>query len=227
MKRTPLCVLSLDFREAFDRVAHRYLFAILKAYGLHDWFVDRIRHMYEVAASSTQINGHFAGKIPLQCLVRQRCPLSMALFALCINTLICYLDTHLKGVHLGRTGHRTAAVAYADDVTIFVTQCEDFWVLRDAIQHYEKASGARLNVQKSKALAVGGCTGTENELGVDCVSNVRILGIAFSNTIDGEAHNSIPSTEDRNFPVPMVWSNLSGTSDHTTEAQAARRMGLT
>jgi hypothetical protein len=47
VRRTPLCVLSLVFHEAFDRIAHRYLFAILKAYGLHDWFVNRIQHMYE------------------------------------------------------------------------------------------------------------------------------------------------------------------------------------
>ena len=48
---TPLCVLSLDFREAFDRVAHRYLFAIFKAHGLNECFIDRIgilprRHLF-------------------------------------------------------------------------------------------------------------------------------------------------------------------------------------
>jgi hypothetical protein len=113
----------------------------------------------------------------------------MALFALCVNPLLCHLDTHLKGVRLGRTGLRTAVVAYTDDVTIFVTQRGDFRVIRDAIQRYEKASGARLNIQKSKALAVERWTGTENELDVDFIPDVRILGITFSNTIDG-AHTT-------------------------------------
>jgi hypothetical protein len=54
----------LDFREVFDGIAHRYLFSILKTYGLHDWIVDRIQHMYEDAASSIKINGHIAGKSP-------------------------------------------------------------------------------------------------------------------------------------------------------------------
>jgi len=27
--RTPVCILSLDFRNAFDRISHRYLFQIL------------------------------------------------------------------------------------------------------------------------------------------------------------------------------------------------------
>jgi hypothetical protein len=109
---------------------------------------------------------------------------------LCVNPLLYYLDIHLKGVRLGRTGRRTTAVVYADNVTYIVTQREYFRVIRDAIQRYEKASGAHLSIQKSKALAVGGWTGTENELGVDFVSDVRILGITFSNTIDGAAHNS-------------------------------------
>jgi hypothetical protein len=45
MTHNSLCVLSLDFGEAFDRVAQRYLFTILKAYGLQECFVDRIRHI--------------------------------------------------------------------------------------------------------------------------------------------------------------------------------------
>jgi hypothetical protein len=52
MTHTPLCVLSLDFREAFDRVAHQYLFTILKAYGLQESFVDRIKHMYQDVTST-------------------------------------------------------------------------------------------------------------------------------------------------------------------------------
>ena len=57
-------MLSLDFREAFDRVAHQYLFTILKAYGLQESFIDRIKYMYQDATSTVQINGHIAGTAP-------------------------------------------------------------------------------------------------------------------------------------------------------------------
>jgi hypothetical protein len=52
----------MDFREAFDRISHRYLLTILTAYGLCDWSVDRLRNIYENATSSVQLNGHIAGK---------------------------------------------------------------------------------------------------------------------------------------------------------------------
>jgi hypothetical protein len=40
-KRT-LRVLSLDFREPFDRISHTYLFGILRSYVFSDHFVERI-----------------------------------------------------------------------------------------------------------------------------------------------------------------------------------------
>ena len=109
---------------------------------------------------------------------------------MCINPLLHYLDTHLDGIRFGRTGNRVAVVAYADDVSIFVTQRDDFRMIRDALQCYEKASGARLNIQKSKALAIGGWIGTGSDLGVDFVRNMRILGITFSNTLGRTSHDS-------------------------------------
>jgi len=46
-------------------------------------------------------------------------------------------------------------VAYANDVTIFVTSAADFAIIEEANRLYERASGARLNPRKSKALEVG------------------------------------------------------------------------
>jgi hypothetical protein len=92
LTRTPLCILSLDFRSAFDFISHRYLFQILAGYGISEWFIDRIRYMYENATASQQINGVLAGPIPIQSAIRQGCPLSMALYALCVHPLLRTLE---------------------------------------------------------------------------------------------------------------------------------------
>ena len=82
--------------------------------------------------------------------------MSMILFALCVDPLLRILEQKLPGIHIGNRANKTVVVAYADDVTIFVNSPTDLPVIHDAIQCYEKATGARLNTRKSKVLALGG-----------------------------------------------------------------------
>jgi len=154
--RVPLCVISQDFQKVFDRISQQYLLTILRSYGFRDWFVERIKSMCEEAASSVQINGHVSGPIPIHSSVRQGCPMSMLLFVLCVDLLLRILDQKLPGIRIGKRARKTVAVAYADDITIFVTTPTDIPVINEAIQCYVKVTGARLNTRKSKALAVRG-----------------------------------------------------------------------
>jgi hypothetical protein len=78
-KSKPICVLSLESRQAFDRISHHYLFQVLTGYCISRWFIEHIYALYEHATASVQINGTMAGHIPIQNAIRQGCPLSMAL----------------------------------------------------------------------------------------------------------------------------------------------------
>jgi hypothetical protein len=71
---TPLCVLSLDFRQAFDNISHIYLFRILERYGICPWFIARIKMLYEGATARIHLNGTTVGHITIQCGVRHGCP---------------------------------------------------------------------------------------------------------------------------------------------------------
>jgi hypothetical protein len=64
-RNIPLCVISLDFKNAFNRVLHGYLFKTLHGCGIGAPFINGIRHMYEGATSAIQINGHQYGPIPI------------------------------------------------------------------------------------------------------------------------------------------------------------------
>jgi hypothetical protein len=76
---TLMCVLALDFQQAFDNISHDYLFTILRSYGLTSRFVNVIRNLCSEATSAVQVNGRLHGPIPIRSGVRQGCPLSMAL----------------------------------------------------------------------------------------------------------------------------------------------------
>jgi len=137
-------------------ISHHYLFQILHRYGISEWFIESLHALYENATASVKINGNLAGPLPIQSVVRQGCPLSMTLYALCLHPLLRTLEDNLPGIRLGRSTRSLPVVAYADDVTVLVTQPGDFAIIHEAVRCYEKATGAKLNSKKSKALPIGG-----------------------------------------------------------------------
>jgi hypothetical protein len=44
-------VLSLDFKNAVDRITHNYLFQTLQGYGIGNAFIAGMKRMYEGAMS--------------------------------------------------------------------------------------------------------------------------------------------------------------------------------
>jgi hypothetical protein len=52
------------------------------------------------------------------------------------------LENKITGIQIGHRARRTAVVAYIEDETIFVRSPTDFKTIYEAIQIYERASGA-------------------------------------------------------------------------------------
>jgi hypothetical protein len=180
-----LCILSLDFQAAFDNTSHQYLFQILETYGFSARFQRRIRNTYENATSSIHINGHTSSPISIRCAVRQGCPLNMQLYALFLNPLLCtcMLDDTLKGITIGRHNTKTAVVAYVDDVTIFLTSPLDVPALRTSLDTHEKASGAHINMHKSKEMAMDERKTSVNVLNIPHYTDMEVMAVHFTSSI--------------------------------------------
>jgi len=188
--KTSMCVLSIDFKDAFDNISHDYLFQLLEIYGFSKQTQTRISQMYKDATSSVYINGHRMGKFPINCSVRKGCPLSMQLFAICMDPLFYTLKSTLMEIRIGKNGHKSAVIAYADDVTLLLTSPSEIPKLQAILDQYGKASGAKINIQNSKAMAVGMWDTTVNIMGIPYHENVKILGVHFTNTTSLSAVNS-------------------------------------
>jgi hypothetical protein len=106
------------------------------------------------------------------------------LYALCLHLLFRTLEEQLAGFKNIRGKPRTPVVAYANDVNVFVTQPADFAIIQQVVQSYERASGAKLNPQKSKALAAGNWTEPATALGITFHTQVTVLGVTFGPTIN-------------------------------------------
>jgi len=77
------------------------------------------------------------------------------MYALCLHPVLRTLEDNLLGIRLGRSTRSPAVVAYADDVTVLVTQPVYFAIIQVAVRCHVKATGSKLNSQKSKALPTG------------------------------------------------------------------------
>jgi Ni,Fe-hydrogenase III large subunit len=73
--------------------------------------------------------------------------MSMVLFTLVVYLL---LSGHVPGVMIARRTQRTSVATYADGITIVVTNMADM----RCVGPQGRATGARLNIKKSKALVV-------------------------------------------------------------------------
>jgi hypothetical protein len=190
LTRTPLCILSLDFRSAFDCISHQYVFKILTGYGISEWFIDRVRSMYKNVTASLQIKGALVGQIPFQSAIRQGCQLSMALYALCVHPLLRTLENRLMGVSIGEQGQRISVLAYADDITVLISNREDIDKVHQAIRIYEQTTGAKLNPNKSRAIAVGSWTEPITHLGNELCQHVTILEATCGPTMEDTIRES-------------------------------------
>jgi hypothetical protein len=176
---------SLYFQGAFDAISREYLENVLLTYGYSARMVQRILDLYDRTNSSVQINGYSSQPIKIKSSIRQGCPLSMLLYALCINPLLTALHDLLPGLTIGRNHRhtRTSVTAYADDLTIFLTSPEDIPKLCEVLATYESVSGAKISTFKSRMLTLGAWDTTINILDIPYQETLSILGIQISNSV--------------------------------------------
>jgi hypothetical protein len=181
--QTPACILSLDFKNAFDNIAHDYLFRVLEAYGFSDTLRNKLKGLYRDATSAVQINGHLSSPLDIHSSIRQEYPLSMVLFAISINPLLEMPEGKMLHARRGKRTPGPGLITYADDITIILYNSEEVQYVREALATYTAASDVCLKLQKSKTLALGSWDTSLDVLGVPYVTELPILWTRISTTI--------------------------------------------
>ena len=157
VNNTPLAVINLDQKKAFDNVDHTYLFNTLRAMGFGDRFISYLQILYEGAESLIKVCGSLTAPFSFEKGIRQGCPLSGLLYSIAIEPLLNTLRKNLSSFALNIPGTRTPCMvsAYADDVSVFVTSDAGFTVVEEVYALFSRASAACLNTHKSQGLWVG------------------------------------------------------------------------
>ena len=157
---TPLAILNLDQKKAFDNVDHNYLFGIMKAMGIGDFFISCVKLLYNNAEGLVKVCGSLTSPFPFQKGIRQGCPLSGLLYSIAIEPFLHMLRQRLDkhSFLIPETNNYISVSAYADDISIFVSTDEAFNIINDVYSTFSKASSASLNYVKSQGLWVGSWT---------------------------------------------------------------------
>ncbi|XP_055788960.1 uncharacterized protein LOC129861847 [Salvelinus fontinalis] len=169
--------------------------------GFPDRFLAWVGLLYGDITSKIIVNGHLTKAVGVHCGVRQGCPLSPLLFVACIEPLAQVLrrDQRISGVGIPGSGGMTAkCVFYMDDVNILCTDLLSVDRTLDRTDWYGRASGARLNRDKTEAQFFGLWADpdlTRLPLTVK-TTDIRVLGVKFDREGGGSGNwNGILGTE--------------------------------
>ncbi|XP_049275468.1 uncharacterized protein LOC125759968 [Rhipicephalus sanguineus] len=169
----------LAMANAFDRVRHRYMFDVLRQFGLPESFVDLVSELYSDLTCHVVVNGAPTHNFDYERGIRQGCPLGPTLFILSLEPLLANIERNenIRGFPL--TGEAVVKVlAYTDDVSLFVRDPASLQAFWTTFASYAEVSGAELNMTKSKALPFGAFP--RGALGnLEVVDAVKVLGIYF------------------------------------------------
>lgn len=159
LHKKPLLYLKLDFMKAYDRVSHSFLWGVLQALGFCEKSIMFIKGLVTRAQSKVHVNGSLTPDIDIGRGVRQGCPISSLLFTFTTQVLMSMINHRistgaLQGFHLS-DGSRLCQQLFADDIGLYLEATEgEFKAARDVIQHFERISGAALNLSKSLIIPI-------------------------------------------------------------------------
>eukprot|EP00253_Pinus_taeda_P028450 PITA_28450 len=148
-------VLKLDLANAFDRVRHSFLFAVLRKIRFNSSLISTIAACISDPWISPLINGRTCEAFQSSRGLRQGCPLSPYLFILMADSISRALDYNrrvglISGIKFGNGVKNINHSQFADDTLLIggasTTIAKRFKALLDKFMEF---SGGEINYQKS------------------------------------------------------------------------------
>lgn len=189
----PKYMILLDQEKAFDRVSREYMHQIIEKFNFPPLIKQTIKAMYAETTANVSVNGYNSKKVHLKSGVRQGCPLSPTIFALCIEPLgnLIRGNPNYSGIKVPNIGQYKIS-KFADDTIFFVNDQTDHDIVRESVRIYEKATAAKANESKTEILPIGPNTHQNvNPLKSDLkilnhATDVRFLGVNIGNKVNIE-----------------------------------------
>ncbi|KAL0004665.1 hypothetical protein SO802_012226 [Lithocarpus litseifolius] len=206
--------LKLDISKAYDRLEWVFLKKVMERMGFHSRWVGWIMECVQSVTYSVLINGVPTETIIPSRGIRQGDPLSPYLFLLCSEGFCGLLDQavaekSIEGFSLCKYGPKISHLLFADDSLLFCrARVEDVTKILEILGKYEKASGQKLNANKT-TIFFGGNVRDSAKLQVQ-----SLLGVLEIK--EYEKYLGLPAVVGRhkiasfNYIKDRVWGKLQG-----------------
>ena len=154
-KKGGFMAMMLDMSKMYDRVEWFYLVKIMEKLGFCEKWVPLVLECISTVSYSILVNGELRGDIRPSRGLRQGDPLSPYLFMLCSEGLNRMLqkataEDCIRGFSLCKRGPKISHLFFADDSLLFCrASLLDLQVIQNILSLYEKASGQKLNREKT------------------------------------------------------------------------------
>ncbi|KAL4297103.1 hypothetical protein GQ457_12G013590 [Hibiscus cannabinus] len=170
--------IKLDMEKAYDRVERHFLAAMMSKLGFDDRWIGLVMKCVTSVSYCIRMNGIVSDFFSPSRGLRQGDPLSPFLFLFCTQGLSAMLlkeqaEGRIKGVRASQAGPRVNHLLYADDCILFIKNApsEAMRVL-EVLSDYEKASGQKVNKDKSAIYFSNGMT-TESKRNIQDILCMR------------------------------------------------------
>eukprot|EP00253_Pinus_taeda_P031912 PITA_31912 len=147
-------VIKLDMANAFDRVNHTFLKAVMKKFDISDLFTNRIVECISDIWTAPLINGRPCSAFKTSRGLRQGCPLSPFLYIIIAETLSLHLEhkrrmKEITGIDIVRGAKGINHSLFADD-TLLIGGASSLMARRfkEVLELFLQDSGGKLNNNK-------------------------------------------------------------------------------
>lgn len=139
----------MDFAAAFPSLSRKFIFVVLRAMRLPHGLLHLIEKLYRDLGAGVLLNGAEACRIKPASGIKQGCPLSGALLALCLDPFICCYMTRITFIS-------SRLCAFADDIGVaLVNNKRQLPQALELLRRWGLASGFQVNGEKAQLVTAG------------------------------------------------------------------------
>ena len=189
--REGAAALFMDAEKAFDSVDHNFTIKILKKLKLPDTFINWITMAFDSSQMQLNINGYLTDPFSMDGGGKQGDPLYPYIFIIVMGTLAAQIETDesIQGIKLKHHETSIKTFQYADDCPYLIGSPGDILCIKQHLATFCKASGMKINEDKTDILLVGKWAGNPPapilHSGFKIVNQrdtLRVLGINLGST---------------------------------------------